>query len=76
MIRCANKGAHNCKVCKQGNGLQPLGFESKRSALRRFELIWKDGDKCAHQYNNQYYNYYLRELPRRAGTKPMMTSRC
>ena len=24
---------------------------SKHSALWRFELIWKDGDKCAYQYN-------------------------
>ena len=25
---------------------------SKRSALRHFELIWKDQDKYAHQYND------------------------
>ena len=25
--------------------------EKTRHALRRFELIWKDGDKCAFQYN-------------------------
>ena len=25
---------------------------SKLSALRRFESIWKDWDKCAYQYNN------------------------
>ena len=25
---------------------------SKLSALRRFELIWKDSDTCGYQYNN------------------------
>ena len=29
---------------------------SKRSAVRRFELIWKDSDKCAQQYINYYCN--------------------
>ena len=31
---------------------------SKISALRRFELIWKDGYKCVHQYSNYYCYYY------------------
>ena len=31
---------------------------SKVSALWTFELIWKDGDKCAYQYNNYKYHYH------------------
>ena len=30
--------------------------DSKLSALRRFELIWKDCDKCANQCNTIQYN--------------------
>ena len=29
---------------------------SKLSALWRFELIWKDGGKCAHEYSNNNNN--------------------
>ena len=48
-----------CKLCRvmmctlSSAHLQQV---SKFSALRRFESLWTDCDKCAHQYNHN--NYY------------------
>ena len=50
----------NVRACLSGAHWQQA---SKLSALRRFELICKDGDKCAYQYyyydyDDYYYYYY------------------